>query len=43
MSMSHQTKVYDGNRLFAVQGHVTTATLNLSAMLKWHPEMERAG
>ena len=31
------------NRLFAVGGHVTTATLNQSAMTKWHPEMEKGG
>ena len=30
------------NRLFAGGGHVTTATLNLSAMTKWYLEMERA-
>ena len=33
----------DKNRPFAVWGHVTTATLNRSAMTKWNPEMERAG
>ena len=27
------------NTLFAVGGHVTTATLNQSAMTKWYPEM----
>ena len=31
------------NRLFAVGGHVITATLTQSAMTKWHLEMERAG
>ena len=30
------------NRLFAVGGHMTTATLNQSAMTKWYPEIERA-
>ena len=31
------------NWLFAVRGHVFTATLNQLAMTKWHPEMEGAG
>ena len=31
------------NRLFAAGGHVTTATLNQSAMTKWPPETERVG
>ena len=32
------------NKLFAVGGHMTTdCTLNELAMIKWHPEMERAG
>ena len=31
------------NRPFAVGGHVTSTTLNQSAMTTWHPEMERAG
>ena len=30
-------------RSLTVGGHVTTATLNQSAMTKWHPEMEGAG
>lgn len=33
----------NNNKLFAGVGHVTTTTLNQSAVTEWYPEMSRAG
>ena len=43
LTTSYAAQIEVSGSLFADGGHVTTTTLNQSAMTKWYSEMERAG